>query len=386
MACDVMHVTQTKVDSQPFVWLACGVSDLTLYQEAGLYDPDHDAEHTRKLLHWLEDAGCSPADIIAGADTCELSQLASDANFGPMPEFTLIEAAEELGMTPEEFDELRRIAGLAPRPFDRLAFSKADLMAFMGIQGAKEMFTIEEANHFARVLGSSLARIAEAAVSLFLIDVEGPLLDAGGSSFDVVKETLHAADALEATAAALDPLLRLHLQDAVRRSRETRLPGDDVNISRLAIGFVDLVGFTAFSERVSVRELGVLVRRFENAAYDLVADHGGRVVKLIGDEVMFVAADPSAACEIAISLITEFRADTVTPRGGLAYGELLTRGGDYYGSIVNLASRIGDMAVPCELLATPELAERCPGVAFEPAGRRQIKGFDEPIALVSLNC
>ncbi len=381
-----MHVTSKLVDSRASVWLAGGVSDLDLYQQAGLYDPENDTEHTRKLLYWLEDLGWSPEEIIAGADGCELSQLASDAGMGPMPEFTLREAAEQLGVAPEELDELRRIAGLAPRPFDRVAFSKSDLVAFMGIQGAKDMFSLEEANHFARVLGSSLARISEAAVSLFLIDVEGPLLDAGASTFDVVKESLHAADALEAVASAMDPLLRLHLQDATRRSRDTRLPGDDVNISRLAIGFVDLVGFTAFSETVPVKELGILVRRFEDAAYDLVADNGGRVVKLIGDEVMFVAADPQAACDIAISLIREFRGDTVTPRGGLAYGELLTRGGDYYGSIVNLASRIGDMAVPCELLATPELAERCPTVTFEPAGRRQIKGFDAPISLVSLSC
>ncbi len=363
------------------------MSDLEFFQQAGLYDPEApDAEHVRNILFWLEGAGWEPDEIVDAVRTCELAQLASDAALRPMPEFTMAEAAQQLGIDVTELDRLRRTAGLAPRPLDRPAFSKAEVDAFLGLQRGKEMFTIEEANHFARVLGSSLARIADAAVSLFLIDVEGPLRSAGGSEFDVAQENLRATSALDDVAAAMDPLLRMHLEDAIRRSRESREPGDDVNISRMAVGFVDLVGFTAYSEQVSMHELGLLVRHFEDTAYDLVADHGGRVVKLIGDEVMFVTIDPQEACKIAIALVAEFRGDHVTPRGGLAYGELLARGGDYYGPIVNLAARIGDLAVPCELLATPDLAARCPDYDFEPAGRRQLKGFESPVALVSLNC
>jgi adenylate cyclase len=78
----------------------------------------------------------------------------------------------------------------------------------------------------------------------------------------------------------------------------------------------------------------------------------------------------------------------VTPRGGLAVGEILSRGGDYYGPVVNLASRIADMAVPNEILVTADLRERAdtPGepLTFDPAGRRLPKGFDEPIELFAL--
>ena len=83
-----------------------------------------------------------------------------------------------------------------------------------------------------------------------------------------------------------------------------------------------------------------------------------------------------------------FRESEVQPHGGVAIGGLLTRGGDFYGPIVNLASRIGDIAVPNEILVTEEIVS---GVAtdsditFEPAGRRQLKGFDEPIPLWSLS-
>ena len=361
--------------------------DLAHLHAAGVYDPDAvDADHVRSLLGWLVDIGWNVDEIVQCASACDLEAMASDHAIRPEAEFTLAEAAAQVDMEPEDLDRLRRAHGLAPRGLDGPGFSKADIEAFRGIQAGREMFSEDEAYHFARVLGSSLARIADAAVSLFLIDIEGPLRDAGGTPLDVARRNLDAAAALDNVAAGLDALLRLHMEDAVRRSRAARDDGDDAYTARMAVGFIDLVGFTAFSERVSAAELGLLVRQFESAAYDLVAENGGRVVKLIGDEVMFVAVDPTAACTIAMSLISEFRGDNVTPRGGLAYGGLLARGGDYYGPIVNLASRIGDLAVPCELLATPELVERCEGFDFEPAGRRQLKGFRDPVSLLSLSC
>lgn len=363
------------------------MTDLEFFQDAGLYDPDAaDAEQVRGVLHWLTELGFEPEAVIAAIGTGELSELAGTAAMRPMPDITMAEAADHLGISVDELDTLRRTTGLAPRPFDKPAFAKSELQAFLRIQHGKQMFTMDEANHFARVLGSSLARIADAAVSLFLIDIEGPARDAGRSEFGVARLNFQASAAVDGVASSLDPLMRMHLEDAIRRSREFREPGDDVNISRMAVGFVDLVGFTAFSEQHSNAEIGRLVREFEDTAYDLVADNGGRVVKLIGDEVMFVATDAQMACKTAMALIIEFRSGRVTPRGGLAYGELLSRSGDYYGSIVNPASRIGNLAVPCELLATPEIAERCPMYDFAPAGRRQLKGFQEPLALVSLNC
>lgn len=361
--------------------------ELLVFCEAGLYDPmAANAETVGAILVQLLDLGWTAEEIVAATREKDLAQVAFDANIHAEPEYSLREAAQMLSMPVEALDQLRRTAGLAPRPLDEPAFTKAEVGAFVGMQQGREMFSMDEANHFARVLGSSMARIADAAVSLFLIDVEGPVRQAGGSELDVVRLNVEASEALNSVASSLDPLLRMHMEDAVKRSRESRLPDDDPNISRMAVGFIDLVGFTAFSERSSIAEIGRLVREFEDHAYDLVADHGGRVVKLIGDEVMFVAVEPARAVEIAMALISEFRGKHVTPRGGLAYGELLTRGGDYYGPIVNLASRIGDLAVPCELLATPDIADRVPGYTFEPAGRRQLKGFDDPVTLVSLTC
>ena len=91
--------------------------------------------------------------------------------------------------------------------------------------------------------------------------------------------------------------------------------------------------------------------------YDIVLRAGARVVKLIGDEVMFVTVDADAACRAALALMDGFVAvdARVVPRGGVAFGNVLVRGGDYYGPVVNLASRLVDEAVPEEVLATTEV-------------------------------
>jgi adenylate cyclase len=122
-----------------------------------------------------------------------------------------------------------------------------------------------------------------------------------------------------------------------------------------------------------------------------VAAHDGRVVKLIGDEVMYVAVDIVSACEIALGLTETFGGGEtrIAPRGGLVAGDVVARGGDYYGSVVNLASRIAELAVPHEILVTDEVRERAEKAAapfrFDPAGRQMLKGFEEPVELYAVS-
>jgi adenylate cyclase len=237
------------------------------------------------------------------------------------------------------------------------------------------------------VLGSALARIAEAAVSLFQVTKEAPLRAAAGGELALAQANLRAIETLESVRVLLVALLDVHMEVAIRRLREAR-PRASVDTATFAVGFLDLVGFTTLSSRVATRELAAVVERFEEAAYDVAAARDGRVVKFIGDEVMFVTRDAAAACDIALALIERFAGDTsVTPRGGLARGEVLIRGGDYYGPIVNLAARITELAVPSEVLVTPEVAAQCeaPGLRFEPAGKRMLKGFADPVTLLGLS-
>ncbi|MBK8332084.1 MAG: adenylate/guanylate cyclase domain-containing protein [Acidimicrobiaceae bacterium] len=151
----------------------------------------------------------------------------------------------------------------------------------------------------------------------------------------------------------------------------------------LAIGFVDLSGFTEHTGGLSPVALRDLIVDFESRANAIVGDHDGRVVKMIGDEVMFSAVSSPAACSIALAL-TAAAPEGTTARGGLAFGAVIASGGDLYGPIVNLASRIADIAVPGEVLVNQAIADSVPGRVFEPAGRRQLKGFNDPVRLWTL--
>ena len=117
-------------------------------------------------------------------------------------------------------------------------------------------------------------------------------------------------------------------------------------LPELTVGFVDLVGYTALSQELDGAELNALVARFEGVTYDTVAQLGGRLVKTIGDEVMFVAEEPEVALQIALELTDRTRQDEVLPRAraGMACGPALAREGDYYGAVVNLAHRLVEIA------------------------------------------
>ena len=114
------------------------------------------------------------------------------------------------------------------------------------------------------------------------------------------------------------------------------------------MGFADLVSYTRLSQRLEERELALLVDRFGRRSSDVIAGAGGRLVKTIGDEVLFVADTPAAAATIGLELAEAMAADPELPdvRVGIATGTVLTRMGDVFGRTVNLASRLTALAAP----------------------------------------
>jgi adenylate cyclase len=135
---------------------------------------------------------------------------------------------------------------------------------------------------------------------------------------------------------------RRHAAEAFRRAMTA--PGEH----SMAVGFADLVGFTALSQELEESELAVLVDRFESLAHETVVGLGGRVVKMIGDEVMFSVDEPRSGVDIALSLADIYNAtdDLGDVRVGLSFGAILQLQGDLYGPPVNLASRIVGIARP----------------------------------------
>jgi adenylate cyclase len=207
------------------------------------------------------------------------------------------------------------------------------------------------------------------------------MVESGRNEYEMAHASFEAVGLLGAMGDQMIQILRRHVQQATERTRLAQIDHDERHQYRYAVGFVDLVGFTEISGAMSSRELAVFIRDFEGRAHDVVTDVGARVVKLIGDEVMFVAIDADAACRAASALMGGFGngLERVVPRGGLAFGDVLVRGGDYYGSVVNLAARLVEEAVPQELLVSQELVDAAPASRFEPAGRRMVKGFEDPI-------
>ena len=355
------------------------------FAAAGLYDPVEHAHTGRlELLNWLDEKGFSIDELVTAIAWEGLQSLTSDRWFMGGERLTRDEAVVASGLAPDDFDRFVTAFGIAST--DRESppdFARSEVEMLAGYGALASMFSDAETLSFFRVMGSSMGRIAEAALSLFLTDVEAQHLSSGGSEFEHALKIDEATGMVDELALGLGPLLRRHIFQSVQRSRQAQLGGIERFQFRYAVGFVDLVGFTEIAGRLHARDLAVFIREFEGRAHDVVTEAGARVVKLIGDEVMFVSPDAAAACRAGHALMEGFGLDDerVVPRGGLAFGEVLVRSGDYYGSIVNLASRLVDEAVPQELLVTAELADAAGGCVFEPAGRRMVKGFDQPIAV-----
>ena len=146
----------------------------------------------------------------------------------------------------------------------------------------------------------------------------------------------------------------------------------------LAVGFADLVGFTAMSQQISERELAAVVSRFEALAFDAVTRHGGRVAKMIGDEVMFVVDGVGPALETALGLAEAYADDDLLSdvRVGLAHGDVLALEGDFYGPVVNLASRIVNIAIPGAVVVSETIHQALgqdPRYVFHPLRVRSLK-------------
>jgi adenylate cyclase len=353
------------------------------FEAAGLYDPGApDAADRLALLVWLSGQGISIPRMIAVGRS--ILTLAGDLAVRPGERMTLAEAAKRAGVSPELVARARVASGLAPVTPEEAAFTLGDVESFVNFAAAAAIFGEKAMLQFIRVVGASVARIAEAAIALFIVNVELPARESHTSSVALAQANLAATQSLAILAPTMETFLRAHLEAAAQRQRNARGSVDRGDIVAVTIGFVDLVGFTPLARRLSASELGTLVERFEGLASDVTVTRNGRLVKHVGDAVMFVAPRADVACDIALTLIEQFAPDDIVrPRGGLASGEVLMRGGDYYGPIVNLASRIGDLAVPREILVTSAVVEAASGGAyrFESAGKRMLKGVDEPQAV-----
>lgn len=372
------------------------------FRQAGLFDPVSDEGTGRlELLQWLADRGVSVDDMKRAIEDGTLGALAGDRRLAQGERLSNEEAAAAVGISVERLISLATAFGVTPPELtwlghtDRsgepsavheLGLSLREAQAVAAFDEVSEMFSEDETFGFMRVIGSSIGRIADAAVALFLVDVEGPSLVRSPNELELARNVLAAVELLDHFAPVFDSMLRRHVAQAIDRSRSSIIDEWERLQYRYAVGFIDLVGFTPLSHDMSAAELGVFLRDFEARAHDVVTRAGARLVKFIGDEVMFVAPDANSACRAASALMAEHETSAgraVVPRGGVAYGPVLVRGGDYYGDVVTIASRLADDAEPRELLVTEEFAVASTTIGFDGAEKRSLKGIDDPVAIRS---
>jgi len=237
---------------------------------------------------------------------------------------------------------------------DEAMFTEADLDALkrvarlIGEDQVSEELALGMTRAFARTADRlavwQTQLVAESLTSPFSEELEGR----DSRSVPEPRIAADAAQLLAALAHDIEPLLvyvwRRHLTNAIARMLADADPAvhSDPSAPVRVVGFADLVSFTSFVRRMSERQLARLVQRFELLASDVVTEHGGRVIKTVGDEVLFVHREVAAASAIALDLVDAMTEDELLPpvRVGLAHGRVVSRLGDVFGLTVNKASRI----------------------------------------------
>ena len=284
------------------------------------------------------------------------------------------EAARAAGVSQLSARKLFRALGYADSE-DQPAVSDTELQALRVASRMVRAGVLDEQTvlNLSRAVGRSLDRLATWQVETVAERVGGDR-DA-------------TAELLRRVAPDLEELVvlvwRRLLEDAVDR---VLVPAGE--LFERSVGFADVVGWTQVVQSLDEPDLADLVRRFGDVAGDAIADHGGRIIKTVGDEVMFSARSPEDAALTALDLTTAFHDDPLVPgvRVGFAHGQVVARLGDLFGTTVNLAARVSRLAGAGEVLTdstTAGMLTGTSGLRLWTLGRRQERGLGR-VALVAV--
>ena len=351
----------------------------------GAYDPeDPAAEDWRVLVRRILELGATQDDVSAAGAVGGLGSLSLDLSIRPEGEsvdLATFEAASDLD--PGLARGMWRALGFpefAPMPFPVTPDIAAALRVLVDLSA---LVGEESAYAVARVVGSVAARLAEAVSGAFRVGTEVPARVAGTPYSQVVAGYSEGARVwFPLFLGAFEAVFRRHMVLVSYQMWSPDEEGAAVTLRR-TVGFADLVGSTAAVRAGSPAVLARMVREFEERIWNVVTGAGGRVVKLIGDEAMFVVEDPAAACGVALEMIA---ASPHPVRVGLAHGELVALFGDYYGVTVNLAARLVAATEPSTVLVSEGVADGAgDAFSFEPTAGRELKGFPDPVVTYRLS-
>lgn len=338
------------------------------------------------LIEYLADLGFTADEMVEAERHGRLFGLAGDALLwsGP-PIYTLRTAADAIGVALEDVEHGWAMLGLTVADPDTPALSQADVDSLATWVAMRVQMGPDAADGFLRVLGATVARLAEAISSMIRAARPNMWLGLTGDELTTAQVYRAAAEFVPRVGAMIDAVHRHHLV-STRTFIEGVVSGPSASLV-CGVGFADLSGFTALTQTLTPAELSTMLTEFGATVSDVVHADGGRVVKFIGDAVMWVSSNPELLAKAAVDLVDHPRAREagLQVRAGLGYGQILAINGDYFGNAVNLAARLVAAASPGQILADGAVHEQLPewpAIAQKPL---QLKGFDEPVMAYDLH-
>lgn len=306
------------------------------------------------------------------------------AILGSVPDRTGDEVAGEAGVPREQSQRLWRALGF-PDAGRAQAFSDADAEALARVTRIldKTDLDFDTVVRMTRAVGQTMDKLADWEVATLSTHVERST-ESGARGAEVLRLTQQIGDDFEAL---LGYVWRRHLVAAVARAggiEEAEVTDEHVQAT---VGFADLVSFSELTNRLADDEIGDLVEVFESRAHEVVSRRSGRVVKTLGDSVLFWAASPADGVDTAWDIVQVIGRDPRLPdvRLGVVTGSVVTRMGDVYGPAVNLAARLTTVARRNRVITDVHTAEALSTERYETRmlPRRPVRGFGElqPVAV-----
>jgi adenylate cyclase len=363
-----------------------GEADASKKYRPGMTEPDwaaegllegldgNDREARIAILRDLHSDGVPLDELRAAVKEERLMFLPVERALREEPRYSARQLAEKSGLEYDLLTAQWQALGLATTEPDDVLYGERDLEAAKLIRAFLDAGVSRDGVvDMARVLGQSLARVAEASRFVMVQSFLGP----DSTEYDVAQQARLArpmADMMEST---LAHVFGLQLVDQLRHEVADR--------SEIAAGqrqvtvcFADIVGWTELAEEAEEAQIGSIADRLSAMATDLLRPPA-RVVKMIGDAAMFVSPEAGSLLDLALDLVDAAEKDEEFPqlRAGLASGLAVGRWGDWYGRPVNLASRVCSRARPGSVLVAGPVADACEGdgYRFSDAGQKQLKGI-----------
>jgi adenylate cyclase len=306
----------------------------------------------------------------------------------PEGRYTREQAAELTGLEPELIERLMTLLG-TPLSADGM-LNEEDLKAMRHCANVLSSgFPLVAFLQLVRVYAQSIRRVADAEVRLFHLYVHEPLMQDEVPPLEIAEEMGElAADLLPVTGPLMEYMhnryLRFYIEQDVVGHMEADIGGAGRGLARVSMTFcfVDLTGFTRYTEEEGDEEALDMIERFIDTV-EATLPSEATIVKTIGDEVMVVSPEPATLTEWAVGFLALFQ-ERPQPRVGIHRGAAVFRDGDYFGGDVNLAHRVVSRALGGEVLVTEAVVEAIDEsdfLRFDAIGEVVLKGFPEPISL-----